>query len=376
MMVNLKLIQRNQVSGVNRLLTGLIFVILQLAQLPFVHAEIRLDAAEVRQHLLSREFRLDGVVEAIHKATVSAQTSGTVQKILVDVDDYVEKGSIIIHLNDVSQRAQLKKAIAGEKEAKSHFSQAEDEYERVKDIYAKKVVSKSKMDEATHALSAAKARLESANANLEEANEQLSYTRVEAPYSGIVIERHVEVGENVQPGAPLMTGVSLDKLRVNVDVPQSLINKIRQFNKAYIYIKSRIGESLTQIAVEKITIFPVADQASNTFRVRLDLPEGIEGLFPGMFVKASLVTGEKQVLMVPKQSIVYRSEVTAVYVIADDGMINFRHIRAGSISDDSQVVLSGLAEGEKVALDPIRAGIRLMQQRQQSAGQHAGKEDE
>ena len=370
-MINLIPIQRNRLPGAGGYIYAFIFVFLQLSQVQLAYAENtdnKLETAEVREQCLSREFRLDGLVEATHQATVSAQTGGTVQQILVDVDDYVEKGVIILQLKDVSQQAQLKKARAGEKEAVSHLSKAKDEYERVKDVYVKKVVSKSEMDAATHTLSAAKARLESAGASLEEAEEQLSYARVKAPYSGIVTQRHVEVGENVQPGALLMTGVSLDKLRVNVDVPQSLINKIRRFEKAYVYVKSLITDDLTQVAVDEITIFPVADQASNTFKVRLDLPQGIEGLFPGMFVKASLVTGEKQVLMVPEQSIVFRSEVTAVYVLADDGAINLRHIRTGSINNNSHVVLSGLLAGEKVALDPIRAGIVLMQQRQQSAG--------
>jgi len=326
-----------------------------------------LATAEVTLELLSREFRIDGEVEAINKATVSAQTRGTIQKILVDVDDYVEKGTVIVHLKDVSQQAQLKKAQAGEKEAISHLSKAEDEFKRTEDVYAKKVVSKAKMDEATHALSAAKARLDSARANLEEAQEQLSYTRVKAPYSGIVTERHVEVGETVQTGAKIMTGVSLDKLRVNVDVPQNLINKIRVFGKAFVYTEAGLGGDQVQVAVDKITVFPIADRASNTFKVRLDLPEGIDGLFPGMFVKASLVTGEKQVLQVPQQSIVYRSEVTAIYVVNDDGVINFRHVRLGRKNQDSQIVLSGLTVGEKVALDPIAAGIVLMQQRRQQA---------
>ncbi len=128
-----------------------------------------------------------------------------------------------------------------------------------------------------------------------------------------------------------------------------------------------------QVAVEKITVFPIADQASNTFKVRLDLPEGITGLFPGMYIKTSLVTGEKEVLMVPAKSIVHRSEVTAVYVVHDDGVINFRHVRLGSkqgsSEDASQVILSGLSAGEKVAIDPIQAGINLItQRRQQSAG--------
>jgi len=65
--------------------------------------------AEVTLETVSREFRLDGSVEAVHKATMSAQTNGTIQKILVDVDDYVEKGTVIIQLKDVSQKAQLKK---------------------------------------------------------------------------------------------------------------------------------------------------------------------------------------------------------------------------------------------------------------------------
>ena len=370
-MINLKRTQRNQAAAVNSLLLSLFLVMLPLIPLQPAQAAANgatLDTAQATLELVSREFRFAGVVEAINKATISAQTGGTIQQILVDVDDYVEKGAVIIRLKDTSQQAQLKKAQAGEQEAIANLAKADDEYKRVKDIYAKKVVPKSTMDDAKHALNAAKARLDAARASLDEAREQLSYTVVKTPYSGIVTERHVEVGETVQTGARLMTGLSLNKLRVNVDVPQSLINKIRIYNKAFVYIDASIGSQQVQVAVEKITIFPVADRASKTFKVRLDLPEGITGLFPGMFVKASLVTGEKELLVIPPQSIVHRSEVSAVYVIAENGQINFRHVRMGNSSGLSQVVLSGLEAGEKVALDPIKAGIALMRQRQQSAG--------
>lgn len=287
-----------------------------------------------------------------------------------------------MRLKDVSQQANLKKAQAGEEEATSNLAKAEDEFVRIKDIYQKGVVSKAQMDDATHALTAAKARLDSARASLDEAREQLSYTRVKAPYSGIVIQRHVELGETVQPGAELMTGVSLDKLRVNVDVPQSLIANIRRYGKAFVYTEAEVASGTDStagllmqqekmpVAVEKITVFPIADQASNTFKVRLDLPEGIAGLFPGMFVKTSLVTGEKEVLVVPVKSIVHRSEVTAVYVENDAGLINFRHVRLGSKRDGVQAILSGLVAGEKVAMDPIQAGsVLIAQRRAMSAGQ-------
>lgn len=355
-------------SGIG--LSSMVFILL-LARAPMSLAQANLETAVATVQSVSREFRLDGEVEAINQATVSAQTGGTIQAILVDVDDYVEKGAVIIRLKDVSQQASLKKALAGESEAISNLAKAEDEFARIKDIFAKNVVSKAQMDDAKYALSAAKARLDSARASLDEAREQLSYTQVKAPYSGIVIKRHVEVGETVQSGAPLMTGVSLDKLRVNVDAPQSLIPKIRHYNKAFVYLNgeadSVMQSKVEQVAVEKITVFPIADHASNTFKVRLDLPEGAQGLFPGMFVKAALVTGEKDELMIPTKSIVHRSEVTAVYVVSDVGDVTFRHVRLGSTRASSdgalQEILSGLDAGEKVAVDPIQAGIELIAQR-------------
>jgi RND family efflux transporter MFP subunit len=325
-----------------------------------------LETADARAESITREFRLDGVVEAINQTTVSAQTQGTVKEIMVDVDDYVEKGAMIVRLKDTTQQAQLKKAQAVVKEATSHLKNAEDAYKRTRDVFEKKAISQSKLDEARHSLDAAKARLESAKASLDQAEEQLSYTRVTAPYSGFVTERQVEVGETVQPGKPIMTGVSLEHLRVNVDVPQSLINKIRQFGEAFVYVDTDKGERA--VSVEKITIYPIADHASNTFKVRLDLPAGIDGLFPGMYVKASLVTGENQALVIPQKSVVRRSEVTAVYVLSDDGELQFRHVRLGNkLPDDKQAVLSGLTDGEKVVLDPIKAGIALIEQRKQAA---------
>ena len=344
------------------LITGIMLVL----SVHSVSSAPELTTAAVKNERISRHFRLDGEVEAINQATISAQTSGVIEEILVDVDDYVEQGALIIRLKDISQQAQLKKALAGEKEAIANLSNAQSEYKRIKDVFDKKVVSRADMDAAEHALAAAKARLESARAGLQEAREQLSYTRITAPYSGIVTRRLVEPGETVQPGTRLMTGVSLEQLRVNVDIPQSLINKIRRYAKASVIATSPLSGEVVELGAEKITIFPIADRASNTFKVRLDLPHGSKGLFPGMFVKVALVTGEKEVLVVPPESVVYRSEVTAVYVVDDDGNIGFRHVRLGNISAGRQEVLSGLSEGERVAVDPIQAGARLIEQRQQA----------
>ncbi len=253
----------------------------------------------------------------------------------------------------------MTQAAADLKAAGAALQEAQDEYDRTREVFAKKLVAESAMDRADSGLKSAKARFEAAQAGLAQAREQLEYTRVRAPYSGIVTARLLQVGEVAQPGKPLISGISLDQLRVLVDVPQNLVPRIRELGQARVELP---GGGWVQAA--KITVFPIADHGSNTFKVRVDLPEGSAGLFPGMFVKTTFVTGRKQELVVPDQAVVYRSEVTAVYVIGDDGTIRFRHIRAGrAVQDGLRVVLSGLMPGERVALDPIAAGVELKRRR-------------
>jgi RND family efflux transporter MFP subunit len=205
---------------------------------------------------------------------------------------------------------------------------------------------------------AAQAKLESAHAGLEQAREQLEYTRVRAPYSGIVTERHIEVGEAAQPGKPLMSGLSLEQLRVNIDVPQLMINAVRESDD--VYIETPDG-SVVPVSGKSVSHF--ADPASHTFRVRLDLKGDDLRLFPGMFVKAAFGIGKRPVLVVPASAIVRRSEVTAVYVLSAAGTVSMRAIRQGrSLADGNTIVLAGLLEGELVATDPVVAGIQLKQQ--------------
>ncbi len=337
---------------------GLLIFIALLGLSLTTQAASTLETATAEYRVVPREYRLDGVVEAINRSTVSTQTRGQVEEILFDVDDYVEKDQLIVKLKDAEQRAQLAKAEAGLKEANANYRKARDDYNRIKGLFDKNLVSQSEMDRASTTQAASKAQRDAALAHLQQAREQFEYTRVRAPYSGIVTDRYVEVGEIANPGQKLMSGISLDQLRVLVDVPQSLIPAIRKIGKARVQLPGN-----GYIPATRLIIFPYAQHGSNTFRVRLDLPEGIKDLFPGMFVKASFTIGEHQQLLIPLQTVVYRSEVIGTYVMDPDGRIALRHIRIGRKTDDGMVVvLAGLDEAERVALDPIQAGARLKQQ--------------
>lgn len=318
-----------------------------------------LETVTVELQTLPREFRLDGLVEAINRSTVSAQTSGQVQEILYDVNDVVKKDAVLVVLKDTEQQANVSRAAADLKEALARLQETRDEHQRTKEVFTKKLVAESAMDRSEAALNSAKARYQAAQAGLAKAEEQLKYTRIRAPYSGIVTQRHVEVGEVAQPGQPLMDGISLDQLRVLVDLPQSLVPRIHEFDQARV---QRPGAS--EVEAVKLTVFPFADFMSHTLKVRVDLPEGTTKLFPGMFVKTSFVTGMKQELVLPATAVVYRSEVTGVYVVGEAGKVVFRHIRLGRKTDAGDLlVLAGINPGERVALDPIAAGVELKRQR-------------
>lgn len=345
-----------------KLLLSLLTLTLTILSTPeAATAQPPLQSAVVEKQQLPREYRLDGMVEAVNRTTVSAQTSGEIEEILFDVDDFVEQGSVILRLKDIEQRAQLSQAEADLEEASARYLEAQEDHQRTSNVFAKKLVAQAEMDAANAALKAAQARRNAAAAQLQRSKEQFEYTQVRAPYSGIVTERFIELGEIASVGQKLMSGISLDQLRVIVDVPQSLIPAVRSNKKARV---QQPGNGY--ITATKITIFPYAHHGSNTFKVRLDLPEGTTNMFPGMFVKTAFTLGEREELVIPEASVVFRSEVTGAYVISADGRISLRHIRLGRTGDDGMVtILSGLEEGEHVALDPIEAGTRLKQQEPQ-----------
>lgn len=306
---------------------------------------------------LPRLRTLDGVVEAVQRATVSARITGEVAEVYFDVDEFVPKGKVILRFKDTEQKARVARARAALKEAEARYADAKQEFDRIAGLYRKKAVSKADLDRAKAALEAAEARIEAARAALAEAEEQLAHTVVRAPYAGVVIERHVEPGETVRVGQPLMTGLSLEKLRVRVDVPQTVIDAVRARRLAEI-----IAPDGQRLESDQVTIFPVAHTASHTFRVRVRLPDGRHGLYPGMLVKARFEVGRERRLVIPAQAVAHRSEVTAVYVVDEDGRVHMRQVQLGRrLADGRQEILSGLQAGERVALDPIRAGVILKQ---------------
>lgn len=306
---------------------------------PFAQAPLAaLEQVQLAPTKVAQEVRFDGVVEAVNQATVSAQTSGRVLELPVDVGDFVKKGDLIVRFTDVEQKARAAAA-----EAK--YGEAQAQYRRMQDMLAQKLIAQADFDKA-------EAAYQSAAANRKEADEGAANTAIYAPYAGIVVSRLIKVGEAVAPGTPLMTGLSLERLRVQVDIPQQHIGPVRAFKQVRVLLTD--GRVLS---TRDLRIPPSADMHTHSFKVLVNLPTGDYGLLPGTWVKMAFVSGEAESLLVPARAVAKRGEVNGVYVLGDNH-IDMRLVRLGSLTPDNEYpVLAGLVAGESIALDPIAAAL-------------------
>lgn len=320
-------------------------------------APINLERIQVQLKTIPTEITFDGRVEAVNQATVAAQTSGRVIELPFDVGDLVEKGSVILRLTDTEQKSRVEAARAQRQEANTRMEEAQNNFARARELLDKKLIAKADFDRANAEFNAAKARLESAEAALAEAEQNLAYTTLVAPYSGILLTRHVRVGESVAPGTPLLTGLSLAQLRVAVDISQQHIGPLRKHRTARVQLPD--GE---WIAAKELRIPPAADGASQTFKMLVELPELNQEMYPGTLVKVGFVSGEQQQLAVPNNVLIKRGELTGVYVLPPDGRAQLRYVRLGVPTADGQVpVLAGLSDGEWIAVDPVAAALAYKQ---------------
>lgn len=301
-----------------------------------------------------KSYSTEATVEAVRQSTVSAQVAGRITAVNFDVGDQVRAGQVIVRIDP----SELTQAVAGSRaqvaQAEAQLANAKANHDRQVQLFQQKFISQAALDRATAEYRAAQASAQAARAGAGQTATVRSYTTLTAPFSGVVMARHVEVGEMASPGKPLMTGFDPSDLRVVANIPQYKLSEVQKATKVSVEIPS-----LNKwIEARGITVLPSADTATHTVKVRIDLPENLSGVIPGIYARAYFSTGETRKLVIPASAIIKRSEVTGVYVIDANNRATLRQIRLGERTARGEVeVLAGLNPGEAIALDPVKAGI-------------------
>jgi RND family efflux transporter MFP subunit len=185
------------------------------------------------------------------------------------------------------------------------------------------------------------------------------HTVVKAPWDGVIAAVPVEVGDLATPGRPLFEMHAPDRLRAVVYLPNARVAEAMTAGRAWI----RLDAVSTAAPVESnaIVAIPSADPGSATTEIRVELPADAgknAGWVPGRHVQVAFdIADDETSLLVPASSLLVRGELVGVYVATDTGFV-LRAVRTGQRSGDRVEILSGLREGERIATDPVRAGLK------------------
>ena len=297
----------------------------------------------VKPHAVDVAFPAESLVEAVQQTTVGAQVAGRVLEVKVDAGQTVKKGDLLMRI-DAREAAEAARA------AEAQYANAKVTYDRTKSLVGQKFMSAAALDKA-------RADYDAATANRAAAGASESHATIVSPLTGIVARRHAELGDMATPGKPLFTIYEPGGLRVTASIPQYRLNDMRNVKTARVEFPE-LGKWVDALSVKML---PTADTATHVSQVRVTLPPVPEAT-PGMFARVHFVLGQSEKLTVPATAVVRRGEVAAVYVLGTDNRPSLRQLRLGDTVGAGEIeILAGLAAGDKVATDPVKAAIVLKQ---------------
>jgi RND family efflux transporter MFP subunit len=303
-----------------------------------------------------------GTVRAAQTSQVASQMMGNIVKIRAHEGDRVQSGQVLAIINDAQPGSAVDQATAAVTAAEKEVSAADSDVaiagstlKRYQQLYEKKSVSPQEFDEIKARYQSAEARRDmaragqaQANAVLTQARTSLSYTRIRAPFAGVLTEKKADAGTLASPGMPLFTIEDTRSYRLEATVDESELRLVHVGQAAPVTIDA-LGN--IQLSGKVVQIVPAADPASRSFLVKVELPADTR-LRSGLFGRARFPRGERSALLIPRASLVERGQLQGVYVLDANQIAGLRYVTLGKSTGEKVEVLSGLQDGEKLVAAP------------------------
>jgi len=329
----------------------LVVLLLAGAALTPVLAQPVVPVVKLGAQAVSTGYEIDGVVEAVRQATVSAQATGRVASLQVKVGDKVRAGQVLATIDDRDTQTGVARSQAQVAQAEAELANAQANVQRTRDLRKQGFVSQAALDVAESQYKAAQAARAGAGAGAQQARLAQSFTQVTAPFDGYVLETLAQAGDLAVPGKPVAVVYAPQPLRVVVQVPASMGAQARSAQR----IELQVGNTWVQpVAQQGVT---AADPVSQTLTWKMDVPAAVSAqMLPGQQTRVRFVGGSAQRMVVPQAAVLRRGELTGVYVAGDKGFV-LKAVRLGASHGESVEVLAGLKAGDAVAVNAIQAGL-------------------
>jgi RND family efflux transporter MFP subunit len=355
---------------------------------------VTVGVTRVVKKTLSRQITLSSELVPFQEIDVYAKESGYVQRLNVDYGTHVKTGQVMATLEIPELQAQLQQDQAEIRNAVDQVSRADHELKRydaqynalhlqytrlngvfetqpgivaqqeVDDAQGKDLAAASQVDAGKSALEAAQSQLAAARAKLAHDQTLFDYSKITAPFSGVVTERYANLGTLVQAGTssstqamPIVRLSQDDLFRLVIPIPESYVRYIRVGDPVNVHVAS-----LNRTFPGKVARFSVDVRAdTRTMHTEVDVPNPERVLMPGLYAEAELGLDEKEnVPTVPLQALSHQGNKTTVFVVNHDGELDDRAVQVGLQTTSDVEIISGLNEGEQVVVSD-RSGLKAGQ---------------
>jgi len=338
----------------------------------------------VERRQLGNTLTIAGEFRPFQDVEVHAKVAGYIQKINVDVGDHVKEGQVLAVLEVPELAAELSGADAAVRRSEEEIHRAQSDVERaqsshaathsgytrlkqasdsrsglvaqqeVDDAQAKDLESEAQVSSAKAQLSAAQRQLEVSQANQKQYNALANYSRITAPFAGVITARLADTGALIQGGTSASSGAGpvvrlteVSKLRLVLPVPESVASQIHLGDP----VKARV-QALNQDFDGQVSRFSdLLDRQTRTMETEIDFPNKDGRLIPGMYAEATLsLTKTANELCVPAEAVSRNNSAASVLIVNSQSLIEERQIKLGFEGESYIQVLSGLTEGDRVVI--------------------------
>jgi len=287
-----------------------------------------------------------GTLQAERRTAVSPKIMATIAEINVSAGDRVKRGQVLARLDDrdlQSKLAQAKKAVEA---AEAQAKQAEVDLGRMRSLYQSRVASRQQFDQAEAQHKVAQAQLNGAREAVREAEVALSYTVIQAPSDGVVVDKQADAGNTAAPGQPILYVYDPTALRLEAPVRESLATKLKVGDA----VPVRIDALDLEVPGRIDEIVPQAAAASRSVLVKVAVPKK-DNMVEGMFGRLVLPTVARRRFCVPVAAVRAVGQLRFVDVVTTGGAVERRAVQLGDHSEFGRIeALSGLQPGEEVVL--------------------------
>jgi membrane fusion protein (multidrug efflux system) len=293
-------------------------------------AAVPIETVTVRRGAIAQHLETNGVLEAENEVDIVARVTGPITELSVEEGMSVKQGQLLARIDEREYKAQVAAARVNRDEAKLNFDRARATLEQ-------QLISQETFD-------AAQARLEAAEAQLESAALSLGYTKIRAPFDGLIAVRYVKLAQHVSPGTALFRISDFTPLLCPIQVPEKELARLKRGQRAALRVEAFPGQEFT---ARVLRISPTVDPSTGTIKVTLDV-DGRDKLRPGMFASVFLETDvHENALIIPKVALVLDSIGDVVFIM-DKDVAARREVVLGFRTGDTVEVIKGLKEGEPV----------------------------